>query len=444
MKNKIIKNVEVVDYTHDGKGIVKVDGYPLFVKDVLVNENIDIKVLKVNKNFGFAKVKKINKESDYRIKPECSYYYQCGGCQLQIMDYPQQVIFKKNKVLNAFLKQKITLENHEFIENKKPLYYRNKISIPLKQEDSIKAGLYRENSNDIVIIDECIIQEEMINEVLSEILKYLNEYKISIYDKFSQIGLLRQIVLRSFYSTNEVLVGLVINKDKYNNELDDVIEKIKNINNVKSIVINLNTRNDNVILSDKNYIAYNDGYVNDISNDIKFRISLNSFYQVNSLQMKNLYLKAISLANLNKEDKVFDAYCGVGTISIYLSKYVSSIIGVDIVESAINDAIENKKINNIDNIDFICSDAAKFMKKKQAFDCVFLDPPRKGCSKEFLDDLIKINPQKIVYIACDVATQARDVRILLDEGYQIKSSCSIDMFSQTHHIENIVVLEINK
>lgn len=441
MKNTIIRNVDVVDYTHDGKGIVKIDGFPLFVKDVLIDENVDIKVLKTNKNYGFAKLEKINKKSINRIKPECSFYYQCGGCQLQIMDYSQQVLFKKNKVLNAFNKQKISLVNYDFIENEKPLFYRNKISIPLKKGETIQAGLYKENSNDIVVIDKCIIQEEMINDVLDKIVYYLNQFNISIYDKATNKGLLRQIVLRSFTSTKEVLVGLVINKNNYSNELYEVIEKLKNIDIIKTIIINLNARTDNVILSNNNYIVYNDGYVMDKSSDYMFRISLNSFYQVNSIQMKKLYYKAIELANLNGTENVFDAYCGVGTISIYLSKYVKSVVGVDIVESAIKDANENKKLNNIKNIDFICNDVASYMKKKKEFDCVFLDPPRKGCSKEFLEDLIKMNPKKIVYIACDVATQARDVRILIDSGYEIKSSCSVDMFSQTHHIENIVYLE---
>lgn len=442
MKNKEFV-AEIIDYTHDGKGIVKYDNYPIFVKDTILNEKIKTKIVKWKKKYGYGRCLEVINASKQRIEPPCPYFKRCGGCQIQFMDYNLQRDFKLRKVKNAFYKQGINLEKISFIDNPQPFNYRNKLSIPLiKEEGIISAGLYQENSNEIIKIETCLIQEDNINDILKIIVELLNQYHLGIYNKNTNKGYLRQIIIRASHANRQVLVGFVVNEKEYSHKLDKVIEQLKQVDIIKSIVINFNTRNDNVILGQDNLVVYGSGFIQDSINDLTFNISLNSFYQVNNLQMDNLYLKAISMAGLSKDDIVFDAYCGVGTISCYLAKQVKKVIGVDIVESAIDNANENKLINNIENVEFYCEDVNDYLEKhRNQFDVVFLDPPRKGCTIDFLKKVIETNPEKIVYIACDPATQARDVKFLNDNNYQIKEVCAVDMFSQTYHVENIVLLE---
>jgi len=359
------------------------------------------------------------------------------------MDYDMQKLFKTNMIKNTYAKQKIELEDVEFIANENPFNYRNKLSIPLvKKNGFIEAGLYRENTNDIVAIDSCLIQEERINDLLKLTVELLNDYDISIYDKETLKGYLRQIVIKSSKSNKELLLGFVVNSKKYKNELAGVTEKLINKSKyLKTIVINFNDSNTNVILGKENEVIYGDGYIVDTINNLDFRLSINSFYQVNASQMVNLYNKAIEMADFNDQDIVLDAYCGVGTISCFIASNVNKVIGVDIVKEAIEDANVNKKLNKIDNVQFVCDDVTNFMAENtQTFTKVILDPPRKGATVEFLDGLINMNLKSIVYIACDVATQARDVRYLLDNGYTIKEVCGVDMFSQTYHVESVVLL----
>lgn len=443
MKNTKFE-ANVIDYTHDGKGVVKYENYPIFVKDTILDEDVEVKIIKWKKKYGFGKVEKIIKANKHRVEPVCQYYQQCGGCQIQFMDYDMQKEFKLRKIKNAYAKQGIELDEIDFIDNDSSFQYRNKLSIPLKEENGfIQAGLYRENSNDIIGIKSCLIQENNINELLAQVVEALNQSKVKIYNKETLKGYLRQIVIKSSKANNQLLLGFVVNADYYNGSLEKVIETVlKQNKKVKTIVINFNNQNTNVILGKENLIVYGDGYITDTVNNLDFRISINSFYQVNSTQMAKLYNKAIELADLNENDVVFDAYCGVGTISSFISKKVKKAIGVDIVEAAIEDANINKTINELSNVEFYNEDVAKFMKENQeTFTKIILDPPRKGASQEFLDDLVLMAAKTIVYIACDVATQARDVKFLVDQGYQIKEVCAVDMFSQTYHIENIVLLE---
>ena len=443
MKNDVFTG-KVVDYTHDGKGVVKYDGIPIFVKDVLINEEVQVKILKWKKKYGFGKLEEIIKPDASRVVPVCPYYQQCGGCQIQIMDYDMQIQFKQNMIKSTYAKQKIFLEEIDFIANDHPFNYRNKLSIPLvKKEGVIKAGLYRENSNDVIGIDVCLIQEEKINDLLQQVVEVLNQYDVSIYDKETLQGLLRQIVIKSSKANKELLLGFVLNSKKYNNQLAGVVEKLINKNKyLKTIVVNFNDSNTNVILGKENQVLYGDGYIVDTINNLDFRISINSFYQVNPSQMLNLYNKAIELGDFNQEDVILDAYCGVGTISSFIASSVKQVVGVDIVHSAIEDANVNKKLNKIDNVSFVCCDVNQYMlENTQVFTKVILDPPRKGATVEFLDSLIAMNLQSIVYIACDVATQARDVKYLLDHGFTLKLVCGVDMFSQTYHTECVVLLE---
>lgn len=442
---ELIFKAKVVDYTHDGKGIVRYNDIPIFVKGVLIGELVEVEITKLKKKYGFGKVLEIVERSEKRTEPLCPVYGACGGCQIQHLNYEEQVSFKKNKIKNAFYKNaNLKIGNVNFISNPQEFYYRNKISIPLQKKQGIELGFYKQNTNDIVSIDKCYIQEDTINQILSKLKVLLNEQPVSIYNKNNNKGYLRQIVLRSSKTNKQVLLGFVVNANKYHGELDWLIEQISNsFGEIKGILINFNTTKNNVILGEDNLLVYGASSIIDNINDLKFEISLNSFYQVNHDQMINLYDKALALADFKKNDVILDAYCGVGTIGIYASKQVKKVIGVDIVASAIANAKSNAQLNDINNVEFVCDDVEKYMlSNTDKFDGVILDPPRKGCSPSFLESLIELKPRKIVYIACDVATQARDVKILIDNGYRIKSMCGVDMFSQTYHVENIVVLEL--
>lgn len=445
MMKDMVFQASVVDYTHDGKGVVKYNDIPIFVEDVLIDEEVEVAVTKLKKTYGFGKVLKRVLDSKNRIEPICPVYDKCGGCQIQHLSYPEQVTFKQNKIKSAFYKNAgITLDDINFISNPNQWAYRNKISIPLQKNDVIELGFYEHKTNNIIGIDKCYIQEDIINQILNKLKELLNERSVSIYDKHFHKGYLRQIVLRSSQSNEQVLLGLVINDKKYHGELDWHIEKITELfSEIKGVVINFNTSKHNAILGSENLTVYGSSSIIDNINDLKFAISLNSFYQVNHQQMVNLYDKALELANFKQNDIIFDAYCGVGTIGMYASKQVGEVVGIDIVASAIADAKSNAESNDIKNIKFICDDVEKYMMdNNDKFDGIVLDPPRKGCSLSFLEALVKIKPRKIVYIACDVATQARDVKVLMDSGYQVQDICGVDMFSQTHHVENIVVLKL--
>ena len=443
MKNTVIVE-RVVDYSHDGKGIVKKDGIPIFVKDVLLNELVEVKIIKWKNKFGYGKVLKVIEESLQRIKAPCKYNLQCGGCQLQIMNYQEQLKFKCNKIKNAFNKQKIYFDQIEIIANEQPFNYRNKLAIPLNNNERVYAGLYRENSNDIIEIDNCLIQKEIINTVLNKIIGLLNKYTINIYDKVTHKGFLRQIVIKTSNDEQRVLVVFVVNQSNYQNELDQVIDElVVSCQKIKGVIINFNSDMTNVILGNENKTVYGRDNIIDIVNDYHFQISTNSFYQVNALQMNELYIKACQMADLQATDIVLDSYCGIGTISLYVSKYVKQVVGVDIVKSAIDDAKKNKQHNSINNVTFVCQDTSIFFNNNNlVFDCLFVDPPRKGCSQKFLDDIVKNRPKKIIYIACDPATQARDIKYLIDNNYVIGGQCAVDMFSQTYHVENIVSLKL--
>ncbi|WP_423364587.1 23S rRNA (uracil(1939)-C(5))-methyltransferase RlmD [Mycoplasma sp. P36-A1] len=440
---KKIIDAEVIKYDEKGKGIIIDNNIPITIPNAIVSEKVKVKINKISKKNGYGEIIDILRESKDRVSSKCKYSDKCGGCNLLHMSEMSQKEFKIEKVKEAFNKFDIKIKDISYIKNDNPFGYRNKLSLPLlRVKDKIEVGLYKEYSNEIIPIKECIIQEKIINVLLKSVVDVLNIHNVSVYNQEKQSGYLRQIIIKSSKANNQLLLGFVVNDTKYTNKLDIVIKQLLvDNNNIKSIVINFNDKNTNVILGEKNQIVYGTGYIIDTVNNLDFKISLNSFYQVNANQMNNLYLKAIQMANLNNEDIVLDAYCGVGTISTYISKTVKKVVGVDIVPSAIKDANNNKLINNITNVEFVCSDVNDYMlENHNLFNKIILDPPRKGATKEFLDIVLKMQVNKIVYIACDVNTQARDVAYLIQNGFKVDKVCAVDLFSQTFHIENIVLL----
>lgn len=437
---------ECIDLTHDGQGVVKVDNFTYFVKGMLTGEKGQLKVIKVLKNYGIARLIELDVVSKHRIEPKCEVFKPCGGCQLQHLNNEGQMIFKTKRVKDCL--QRIgncDVEVNDCIMMEEPWHYRNKVQMPVGiKGDKLVTGFYKQKSNEIIPCNNCHIQNEMSNQITNRVKELMEEFKIYPYDKLAHQGNIKHILTKQGYHTNEIMLVLIT----YRNKIKDVDKLVKIITSefpmIKTVIQNINHRTDNVILGDREVILYGDGYIYDTLLGNKYKISLKSFYQVNPIQVEKLYSKAIEFADLSKDDVVLDAYCGIGTITLSVANFVKKVYGVEIVEAAIDDAKNNALLNNIDNVEFKCDDAGLYMlelaNNNQHLDVVFVDPPRKGCSTEFLEQLVKANPKKVVYISCDVSTQARDIKYLQEFGYQASICQPVDMFPQTTHVENIVLL----
>ena len=446
MKKNDYIEAKCIDYSHDGQGIVKVDGFPVFVKNMLVDEVGKVKIIKVLKNYAVGRLITIEKASPYRQEPLCPLFKQCGGCHLQHLSLVGQQNFKTKRV-------KDTLERigHCHVEVKPclmmeaPWYYRNKVQVPVGlQNHTIVTGFYKQHSNDIVPMETCYIQNDESNQLVNRVRHLLQDAHEIPYDKSTHQGNIRHILVKYARTSKQIMLVFITYQKKIK-KINDIIKTLKKeFPYLTTIIQNINTRHDNVILGDEIHILDGPGYIEDQLLGNTYRISVKSFYQVNPVQVEHLYQKAIAFAELKSTDEVIDAYCGIGTISLSMAQYVKKVYGVEIVKQAIIDAKENADRNNISNVDFTCQDAGEFMvdfaKKNKHIDVVMVDPPRKGCSQVFLDQLITLSPDKVVYISCDVATQARDIAYLQEHGYHADLCQPVDMFPQSHHIENIVRL----
>ncbi|WP_301080525.1 23S rRNA (uracil(1939)-C(5))-methyltransferase RlmD [Thomasclavelia cocleata] len=438
---------ECVDLTHDGQGVVKVDNFTYFVKGMLVGETGRLKVIKVLKNYAIARLIELDEVSKYRIEPKCSVFKPCGGCQLQHLSKEGQMLFKTKRVKDCLERiGNCFVTVNDCLMMEEPWYYRNKVQMPIGVKGNhLVTGFYKQKSNEIIPCDNCFIQNKLSNQITNRVKELMEEFKIYPYDKLSHQGNIKHILTKFGYHTNEIMLVLISyrNKIKDVNKLVEII--VKEFPMIKTVIQNINPRIDNVILGEQEVILYGNGYIYDTLLDNKYKISLKSFYQVNPIQVEKLYLKAIEFADLSKDDVVLDAYCGIGTITLSVAKYVKKVYGVEIVDAAIADAKNNANLNNINNVEFTCADAGKYMielvNDNQHLDVVFVDPPRKGCSSEFLDYLVAAAPKKIVYISCDVATQARDIKFLQEFSYTADICQPVDMFPQTTHVETCVLLQ---
>ncbi len=436
--------VDIIDYGADGEGIAKIDGYTIFVIGAMKNEKCKIHITKVLKTHAFAKIIEIIQKSENRIEPDCKTYKRCGGCQLRHIKYEETLKIKQEKVqnlvdkmINSRLENKIVVNNTIGMEN--PLYYRNKAIFPISANGEV--GIYAERSHDVIPIAECKIQTTKAQEIAKYILKNWNS---SIYDEKTGKGLLRNIMIREGFETGEIMLVLVQNGEKNTLSVEDITSKFPEI---KTIVINVNTKNTNVVLSNENIIIYGNGYILDKLGDYTFKISPNSFYQVNPVQTEKLYNLAINEAKLNKNDILCDLYCGIGTIGIFASKFVKKVYGIEIVDQAIKDAKENAKINNIDNVEFIAGDVEtvfdKLLKENVKPDVIIVDPPRKGLDDTTIENLNNLKLNRLVYVSCNPATLMRDLQKLM-EVYEIKSITPTDCFCYTSHVECVAVLELKQ
>ena len=446
-KNQVFKG-QVIDLTHEGHGVVKIDRYPVFVPKALTGEEIEYKLIKVNKNFAIGKLLEIFTESKDRVEPPCVYYDKCGGCQLQHLDYLAQLEMKRNQVVNLFhRKGKFTSTPiNETIGMMNPWNYRNKSQIPVGQnsEDAPIMGFYRQRSHDIIDMEECLIQDSIQNQLMRMIRALLTEHNVSVYDEKRKEGLLRHVIIRVGYTSREVMVVFVTNGKKFKQAKAIIKQMVEAVPNIKSVIQNINETHSNVIMGKKSKTLYGKDEITDELDSVEFEISDQSFYQINASQTVKLYNKALEYAGLTGEETVLDTYCGIGTIGLYMAEKAKHVYGVEVVPAAIEDAKKNAKLNGYDNTIFVCGKAESVIMdwKQQGIqpDVVMVDPPRKGCDEQFLRTLLELNPQRIVYISCNPSTQQRDAHILA-EGYELKEITPVDMFPQTTHIETVALFE---
>lgn len=443
------QTVYIEDLTHDGNGVAKIDGYPLFIQGALPGETAEIHVMKTLKNYGFAKVINILEKSPDRVEAPCVYFSQCGGCQLQHLSYEGQLKWKQNMVANVMKRLgKIDAPVLPVKGMEEPWHYRNKSQIPFAQNEAgqMVAGFYKTKSHSIVDMERCLIQTGEADVVMADLKRELETLGVRPYDEKSHQGMLRHVVVRKGRATGEVMVVLVTKSKKFP-QASAAIEKIRAlIPNVTSIVQNVNGEKTNVIFGNDTFTLWGKDTIEDTIGNVRFEISARSFYQVNPVQTEVLYKQALDYAQLTGDERVIDAYCGIGSISLFLAQKAGHVMGVEIVEQAIEDAKRNAALNGFTNTYFEAGPAEevipRWYKEGKEADVLVVDPPRKGCDEALLNTIIEQKPKRVVYVSCNPATLARDLRILEDGGYKTKEVQPVDMFPHTTHCEAVAWLEL--
>jgi 23S rRNA (uracil1939-C5)-methyltransferase len=439
--------VDIIDYGCDGEGIAKIDNFTVFIPGALKGERIKILIVKVNVSHAFGKVLEVINSSCKRQEADCTTYKRCGGCNLRHIKYEETLNIKREIVQNLINK---TLEKkiipNETIGMEKPFNYRNKAQYPVgyNKNGEIVTGIYANRSHDIIELNSCAIQLPVSQEIAKFIIEFMKNNNISPYNEVTRKGTIRHIVVKVGIHTNEIMCVIVTNERKIPKEKELVNMLVEKFNNIKTIVKNINNKNTNVIMGLENEILYGNGYIQDKLGEFTFNISPLSFYQINPIQTEKLYDIAIKKANLTKDDIVLDLYCGIGTIGIFASPYVKKVYGIEIVEQAIENAKENAKINNVNNISFYCGDVENSLenvikKEKIIPNVVFVDPPRKGLDNNTIQNIINLKPEKLVYISCNPATLVRDLKEF-EHIYNVNEIQPVDMFPFTSHVECVSVL----
>lgn len=437
---------EITGLTSEGLGVAKIEGFTVFVEGAMTGEQVEIRIVKVLKNYAYGKLLKLLKASPARVEPSCQVVKRCGGCQLQHMSYEAQLQYKTRHVRDAVerLGGLTGVTVHDTIGMEEPWRYRNKAQFPVGFNGDVMIGFYANRSHEIIDTPRCVIQDPVNDNVVSAVREFIKKYDISIYDEKTGKGLIRHLMTRRGFRTGEVMVCIVINGDMLPCD-KALVELLKSrIDNLKSIVLNINKRNTNVILGDKNIVLYGEEAIYDYIGEFKFKISPLSFFQVSPIQTEVLYGKALEYAGLKGEETVFDAYCGIGTISLFLSKKAKKVYGVEIVPQAIEDAKENARLNGITNAEFIVGESEtvipQLYQKGIKADVIVVDPPRKGCDEKLLDVIAQMAPERVVYVSCNPATLARDLKYLSERGYEVKEVQPVDMFPQTTHVETVCLM----
>ena len=468
-KNDIV-TVSIEDIGNDGEGIGKTNGYTLFVKDAVLGDIVEARITKCKKNYGYARVEKVLKPSSFRVEPKCALHKRCGGCQIQAMDYAQQLAFKQNKVKNhlvrigGFEEEKIDTVMEPIVGMEEPWHYRNKAQFPVgyDREGKLVTGFYAGRTHDIIANTDCALGAAENQKILEAILDYMKENRVTAYREKEGTGLVRHVLIRTGFCSGEIMVCLVINGRKLPAE-ERLIERLRNLSvedamqnrRIASISVSVNTERTNVIMGKEIRLLWGKERIVDTLGEIEFAISPLSFYQVNPRQTEKLYGLAVEYAGLTGRETVWDLYCGIGTISLFMAKKAKRVCGVEIIPQAIEDARENARRNGIANAEFYVGKAEEVLPEfyQQASaqqseaeadklhpDVIVVDPPRKGCDEKCLETMLAMRPERIVYVSCDSATLARDLKILCEGGYELKRVRAVDQFGQTVHVETVVLL----
>lgn len=455
MKPPVEKNeyydVTFEDLTHEGAGVAKVQGFPIFVPNALPEEKAQIKVTRVKKGFAFGRLIEMKEESPHRTDAPCPIYKQCGGCQLQHMTYEGQLLFKQKQVKDVLERiGKLDLSNvtvHPTLGMEDPWNYRNKAQVPVgEREGGLVAGFYQQRSHDIIDMSACLIQQSKNDEAVKAVKDICAKYGVKAYNEERHKGWLRHIMVRYGVVTGEMMIVFITRTNDFPHKAKIIEDITAQFPHVKSIVQNINPNKTNVIFGNETNVIWGEEYIYDLIGDVKFAISARSFYQVNPEQTKVLYDKALEYAELQGEETVIDAYCGIGTISLFLAKQAKKVYGVEIVPEAIEDAKRNAELNGITNAEFAVGEAEtvipKWYEEGITADTLVVDPPRKGCDEALLRTIVEMKPKRVVYVSCNPGTLARDLRVLEDGGYATREVQPVDMFPHTNHVECVAVLEI--
>ncbi|MEQ3269704.1 23S rRNA (uracil(1939)-C(5))-methyltransferase RlmD [[Clostridium] scindens] len=457
-KNELV-TVTIEDIGINGEGIGKVDGYTLFIKDAIIGDVVEAKVMKAKKNYGYARLMNILTPSPYRVKqPKCPMARKCGGCQIQEMEYDRQLAFKEDKIRGNLMRigevpaEVLDQALEPIVGMDNPFHYRNKAQFPIgtDNEGHIITGFYAGRTHSIIPNTDCALGVEVNEVILKQILTFMEEYKISAYDETEHKGLVRHVLIRYGFVTKEIMVCLVINGNHLPHG-EILAERLAKIEGMTSITLSINKEKTNVIMGSKIEPLWGKTYITDYIANVKYQISPLSFYQVNPVQTEKLYGLALEYAGLTGKETVWDLYCGIGTISLFLAQKAKEVYGVEIVPQAIEDARNNAKINGIENARFYVGKAeevlpeyyAQYEKehgRKAHADVIVVDPPRKGCEESLLQTMVDMEPERIVYVSCDSATLARDVKFLREKGYELVRGRGVDQFGHTVHVETVALL----
>lgn len=442
---------DIISQGYEGEGIAKIDNkYPIFIEGALKGEKVKVRIVKVNKNFAYGKLMEVLETSEERVNPPCAIYKRCGGCKLQHASYKAQLDFKWDRVKDCV--SKIGKLDPSIVKYplgmEEPWRYRNKVQLPIGLiNGEVKIGFFAPRSHDIIDMESCLIQDEIGDKVVKLTREWIEKFNIRPYNvdgEYDEKGIVRHIMIRRGFTTNEVMVVLVTNGEKLPHKEEFVDLMVKNIPGIKSVIQNINSKKTNVILGLESKTLWGEDTISDYIGDFRFNISPLSFFQVNPTQTEVLYGKALEYANLTGNEEVFDAYCGTGTITLFLSQKAKKVYGVEIIPQAIDNAWINAKENKVENVEFFVGESEvvipDLINKGVKADVVVVDPPRKGCDKKLLDAITNIDAKKIVYVSCDPSTLGRDLQVLEENGYKTLEVQPVDMFPNTSHVENVAKL----
>lgn len=448
MKKNDIVTMKIEDLSSEGLGIGHCEGVALFVKDAVIGDVVEAKVMKMKKTYGFARLMRLVEPGCDRVTPPCPVARQCGGCQIQAMRYEAQLRFKENKVRNNL--QRIGGFEHPPMEPiigmEMPFRYRNKAQFPIgrDKDGKLAAGFYAGRTHSIIPCGDCLLGSPVNEQILAKVIAHMEMYHIEPYDETTGTGLVRHVMTRVAFSNGQIMVCIVINGTSLP-QSDHLVEALRTIPGMTSITLNENCERTNVIMGKKINLLWGCEYIEDTIGDVRFRISPLSFYQVNPRQTVKLYGKALEYAALTGTENVWDLYCGIGTISLFLARQAREVHGVEIVPEAIRDARQNAELNHITNARFYVGRAEDVLPEKYrtegiSADVIVVDPPRKGCEQSVLETIVQMAPSRVVYVSCDSATLARDLKYLCENGYELKKCCPTEMFAMSVHVETVCLL----